>query len=119
MAAAAAAANGSKGTEKRNCEEQASERACGRGGDMSALQNCCNATRLSWSSLPSLRHKLGTVSVSAAAGRIVSFFGGISGCSQNGDHPYQVGVFFFFCGIFICSQSGDHPYQVAVFFLNL
>ncbi|CAK9192740.1 unnamed protein product [Sphagnum troendelagicum] len=38
MVAAAAAANGSSETEKRNCEEQASERACVWGWDMSALQ---------------------------------------------------------------------------------
>jgi hypothetical protein len=59
--------------------------------------------------------KLGSVSVSAD-GNSVSFWG-ISGCSQSGDHPYQIAVVCFL-GIFICSQTGDHPYQVAVFFLG-
>jgi hypothetical protein len=85
VVAAAAPANGSSETEKRNCE-RASERGRERAGQGHVcFANCCNATRLSWTSV-SPSDKTGNWSVFPLMG-IVFLLLGISGCSQNGDHP--------------------------------
>jgi hypothetical protein len=64
---------------------------------MSALQITAtqrNATQRVCRGLVSLPEtQLGTVSVSADGNSV--FFWGISGCSQNGDHQYQVAVVCF------------------------
>jgi hypothetical protein len=60
---------------------------------MSALQIA--ATQRVCRGLVSLpQTELGTVSVSAEGNSV--FFGGISGCSQNGDHPYEALVKYIY-----------------------
>jgi hypothetical protein len=109
VVAAAAAANGSRGTEKRNCEEQASERACGWGWDMSALQIA--ATQRVCRGLVSLpSDTTGKLSVSvSAAGRIVSFFGEFLVVAKMAIIHTKLECFFVFLAEFLfVAKTGDH-----------
>jgi hypothetical protein len=57
--------------------------------------------------------QLGTVSVSADGKNVV--FGGIFGCSQSGDHPYQIAVVCFW-GIFFVAKVAIIHTKLQCFF---